>query len=58
MSDSCKGVNETIKCVPVFVLGRLGPGRLVIGKNTDCNVFCFVTLCQISSSHDPIRDLF
>lgn len=39
MSDSCNGVNETIKRVPVFVLGRLGTGRLVIGKNTDCNVY-------------------
>jgi len=39
MSDSCNCVNETIKCVPMFVLGRLGTGRLAVGENTDCNVY-------------------
>lgn len=43
MSDSCNGVNETIKRVPVFVLGRLGTGRLVIGKTL--TVMC-ILLCD------------
>lgn len=39
-SDSFNGVNETVKCVPLFVLGRLGTSRLVVGKKTlDCNVY-------------------
>ena len=42
-SDSFNGVNETVKCVPLFVLGRLGTSRLVVGKKhltVMCTLLC------------------